>query len=88
MPAGWTQKPNVYDVFKRTCRTCHLAVDSSKDFTSYAQLKSLVVPVQVDICTSYAMPHAEVPYRKLWLNTNIYLPGYWQDPSVLGITCP
>ncbi|MDQ6887268.1 MAG: hypothetical protein M3068_08240 [Gemmatimonadota bacterium] len=88
VPAGWTQKPNVYEGFKRTCRTCHLAVDSSKDFTSYAQLKSLLVPVQVDICTSYVMPHAEVPYRKFWLNTNIYIPGYWQDPSVLGITCP
>jgi hypothetical protein len=90
VPAGWAAKPNVYDVFKRTCRTCHLAVAQTYDFTSYRQLTDYLGIVQIDMCgASHSMPHAEVPYRKFWTQTTVYLPGYWSDPSVLGITgCP
>jgi hypothetical protein len=90
VPAGWSAKPNVYDVFKRTCRTCHLAVGQSYDFTSYQQLITYKVLISNDICgQSHTMPHAEVPYRKFWTQTTVYLPGYWSDPSVFGITgCP
>jgi hypothetical protein len=90
VPAGWAAKPNVYDVVKRTCRTCHLAVSQSYDFTSYKQmLTDDKVPIQVSVCNGKSMPHAEVPYRKFWTQTTVYLPGYWSDPSVLGLTgCP
>jgi hypothetical protein len=90
VPAGWAAKPNVYDVVKRTCRTCHLAVSQTYDFTSYKQmLTDDKVPIQVSVCNGKSMPHAEVPYRKFWTQTTVYLPGYWSDPSVLGLTgCP
>jgi hypothetical protein len=90
VPAGWATKPNVYDVFKRTCRTCHLAVPETFDFTSYQQLVAYKTSsVSIDLCSSHSMPNAEVPYRKFWTQTTVFLPGYWSDPSVLGITgCP
>jgi hypothetical protein len=80
----------VYDVFKRTCRTCHLAVPQTFDFTSYQQLVDYKTSsVSIDLCKSHSMPNAEVPYRKFWAQTTVYLPGYWSDPSVLGIIdCP
>jgi cytochrome c5 len=88
VPAGWAAKPNVYDVFKRTCRTCHLA-SQGYDFTSYQGFIDAKVPIQIAVCNGKTMPHAEVPYRKFWTQTTVYLPGYWSDPSVLGITgCP
>jgi|tagenome__1003787_1003787.scaffolds.fasta_scaffold20961417_1 hypothetical protein len=91
VPAGWSAKPNVYDVFKRTCRTCHLALREGIDFTSSKQLTDTPGPVGIDVCGSgHSMPNAEVPYRKFWTQTTVYLPGYWSDPSVLGLTggCP
>ena len=90
VPAGWAAKPNVYDVVKRTCRTCHLAVSQSYDFTTYQQMfTDSKVPIQVDVCNAKSMPNAEVPYRKFWTQTTVYLPGYWSDPSTLGLTgCP
>ena len=87
VPAGWAAKPNVYDAFKRTCRTCHLAVREAVDFTSYNQLN--IVRMSQLMCASKLMPHAEVSYRKFWTQTTVYLPAYWSDPSVLGVTgCP
>jgi hypothetical protein len=84
VPAGWAAKPNVYDAFKRTCRTCHLAAREAVDFTSYSQLST--VRMSQLMCAFKVMPHAEVSYRKFWTQTTVYLPGYWSDPSVLGVT--
>jgi hypothetical protein len=89
VPAGWSAKPNVYDVFKRTCRTCHLAVGETYDFTSYKQLSDYQGIVSADVCQGHSMPNAEVPYRKFWTQTTVYLPGYWSDPSTLSLSgCP
>ena len=88
VPTGWAQKPNVYDVFKRTCRTCHLAVgNAGMDFTEYQQLVNNKTLIQNDVCVSRVMPQNEPAYRKFWLDQIPYHPGYYEDASVLGITC-
>ncbi len=86
VPAGWAAKPNVYDVFKRTCRTCHLA-SQGLDFMTYSSVTTGII--SSDLCAGKTMPHSEVAYRKFWTQTTVYLPGYWSDPSTMGITgCP
>lgn len=88
VPPGWAGQPNVYDVFKRTCRTCHLAVaDTSIDFTAYQQVAAYKVRVQNATCSARVMPHAEPAFRKFWLDLIPYHPGYYEDASVLGLTC-
>ncbi len=78
----------MYDaVVKRYCRTCHLALREELDFTSAAQFQAVASRVQSAVCYLRSMPHAEVPYRKLWLSELPHLPGYLEDPSVLGVKC-
>ncbi|MFL5403689.1 MAG: hypothetical protein ACJ8BF_12800 [Gemmatimonadales bacterium] len=89
VPAGWSAKPNVYDVFKRTCRTCHLASNQTFDFMTYRALADFQGIIRSDVCTGKTMPHAEVPYRKFWTQSTVYLPFYWSDPTTMNITpCP
>ena len=88
VPPGWAGKPNIYDaVVKRYCRTCHLALEEHYDFTSERLFTGLAQTIQNALCYTRSMPHAEVPFRKLWQSTLPYLPGYLEDPSVLGVKC-
>jgi hypothetical protein len=87
VPAGWSTKPNVYDaVVKHNCRTCHIALDESLDLISYQNFFGLQGRIQAAVCGSHDMPHAEVPFNKFWRSSPVYLPGYLEDPSVLGVT--
>jgi hypothetical protein len=88
VPSQWAAKPNVYDaVVKRYCRTCHLALREELDFTSSAQFLAVASRIQNAVCDLRTMPHAEVPFRKLWLSEVPHLPCYLEDPSVLGVKC-
>ena len=88
VPPGWAPKPNVYDVFARTCRTCHVAVSKSfLDFTDYQQIVAYGPAFQRALCETRTMPHNEPAYRKFWLDTLPFHPGYYEDPSVFGIKC-
>ncbi len=88
VPPGWASKPNVYDIFARTCRTCHIAVSRpGLDFTDYQQLIALGPSLQRALCVQRTMPHDEPGFRKFWLDTLPFHPGYYEDASVFGITC-
>jgi hypothetical protein len=67
------------DVVKPVCRTCHTAQGSSIDWTSFSQMNSQSTQIQLFACGggtpaahqtfNFAMPHAQVPFKNLWLNS-------------------
>ena len=87
VPSGWQTEPNVYDiVIKPYCRSCHMTLDDTLDLTSHQQFLNMKPPIQASVCRGYTMPHAEVPFQKFWRSAPLYIPGYLEDPSVLGVS--
>ncbi len=83
VPMGWNDTPTHRDLYKTIvrpyCRTCHLAVSASYDWTSYAQFENLKGSIRNVVCDRRIMPHAEVTYNKFWATVLPML--YLQDPK-------
>ncbi|HKF68839.1 MAG TPA: hypothetical protein VKB36_19960 [Vicinamibacterales bacterium] len=70
IPAGWAGAETTYTfVVKPYCRMCHIAQDAPFDFMDKGSFMSLAAAIQGDVCTAHVMPHAEVPFKKLWQTT-------------------
>jgi hypothetical protein len=99
VPVGWRDpfvthsgdRSNYYDVIIAPyCRTCHLArQDPGLDFTQFRDFLERYRSVQGVICGSHLMPHAEVPFKRFWLNPHVDLSGFMAqaDPSA-GLEFP
>lgn len=86
VPSGWQAHADLYStITQHRCRTCHTALSSSVDWTSYSQwdptFKGLI---QTFVCTNpgaHLMPHAEVPFKTFWTSTNPHEPEYLSGPA-------
>jgi hypothetical protein len=77
IPPGWIGNEPLYrDVVVRSCRTCHVALDSSSSnsvvsWTSYDQFRGERSAIKSLVCGSLKnMPHAKVTYENFWLREN------------------
>jgi hypothetical protein len=68
IPAAWdidTTSRNLYrNVYRKYCRTCHVANPSALRFDEFRFFAPEVIVGPV--CESRIMPHAEIPFRGLW----------------------
>jgi hypothetical protein len=83
-PSGWSGNPQqglYHDVVKRSCRTCHVALDDGTtqdklDWVTYDQLKLRHDFLKsIVLCSGRLMPHAVVTYRNFWLSGSPHRPG-------------
>jgi hypothetical protein len=76
---NFTGHEPLYDnVVKVVCRTCHIARSSADDWTKFTEMNSLSPSIQGYACGggtpanhatfNFAMPHAEVPFKRFWQN--------------------
>jgi hypothetical protein len=97
VPPDWSNagKADLYrNVVKPYCRTCHIAQYSTIDWTKYSQFLTFKSAIDFDVCKqvskggSRSMPHAELTFKKFWLNLfPIYAPAYLADATTgLGFT--
>ena len=67
----------LYDnVVAPVCRTCHITHSSSDNWTSFGQMQGFAPVIKDYACgpsspavqstTNFAMPHAEVPFKRFW----------------------
>jgi hypothetical protein len=71
-----THEPLYDAVVATVCRTCHISHGSSDNWTSFGQMNALKPIIQGYACgtgspatqatQTFAMPHAEVPFKKFW----------------------
>jgi hypothetical protein len=87
-PTGWSSNVPLYQAVTRpSCRTCHVA-QPSLDWTQASQWGSFLTYA---ICNDpRLMPHAEVPFKKLWLSQNPHIPAlmFGPSPGLGGGPCP
>jgi hypothetical protein len=86
-PAGWAgHDPSYQWVSKPYCQMCHMTLDESKDFTTFANFSGLTGPIQADVCNGNGriMPHAQVPFDKFWKITLPDAPA--QLAADIGVT--
>jgi hypothetical protein len=84
VPAGWTSQSNLYKNFVTPyCRGCHVA--STLSFQTYQDFKNLAPTIRADVCRAHSMPHAEVPFKRIWTPALGFLlaPGVLDDPNVV-----
>lgn len=87
VPTDWLAQQSVYNiVIKPYCRTCHIAMGPANDWTKRTQFIASKPSIQNSVCNLHDMPHAEVPFLKFWTSSPVYVPGYLEDQSVLGVT--
>ena len=85
VPVSWAGKEDVYrQVIKPYCRTCHLAVRPDV-IASAQQFQGQSTRLQAVLCNIGSMPHAEVPFKRLWSSPDPYAPGLLK--AALGISC-
>lgn len=78
VPPGFTAATeSLYlDLVRNSCRTCHVALGSSINWTSYAQLESYHGFLKsFALCESRYMPHAVIAYRNYWLSASPHRPA-------------
>lgn len=89
-PADWAAKPALYQtIVGPYCRTCHISLDSAKDWTKATQFLNAFSDtppgfrtlINSAVCTTAAhyMPHAEKTYKNFWFSTNPRGPSYLAD---------
>jgi hypothetical protein len=93
---GFPSNGPLYDqVVKPACRTCHLAMGPSIDWTSFSQMSGQAGQIQGYACgggspqkhtaNNFAMPHAQVPFLYFW--TDVSAPASTLD-SELSLAAP
>jgi hypothetical protein len=85
VPTGWISQPNLYkNFFTPYCRGCHVA-SATFPFRTYQEFKSLAPTIRADVCRAHSMPHAEVPFKRIWTPAlGILLsPMVLDDPNVV-----
>lgn len=90
VPAGWTSQPNLYkNLFTPYCRGCHVA-SATFPFQTYQDFKNAASTIRADVCRAHSMPHAEVPFKRIWTPAlGILLsPMVLDDPTVLPLANP
>lgn len=102
VPPNWAGHEALYrTIAAQSCRTCHVARNSSIDWTDWTQFANdfsgtppgSKTTIGLAVCTAGAhyMPHAEVTYKKFWLSTNPSSPAYLADATTgINLTggCP
>jgi hypothetical protein len=83
VPQGWNAQRGPYlNFIAPYCRSCHVAVRNEKfDLTRHADFYSLPLLVRDDVCHRRVMPHAQVPFEKMWASPVAVL--VLDDPNVL-----
>lgn len=88
------------EVVKPACRTCHVTRGSDDDWTSFSQMNTLPLRniIRDYACgggtpalhqtQNFAMPHAEVPFKKFWVGSGATLSGSVNLGTELGFPCP
>jgi cytochrome c5 len=81
--AGWNAtalEQGMYrDVVARTCRTCHAAnVSPDLVFDQSSQVKNLLGPTELRVCTHHVMPHAKATHEIFWASTGPHMPAQLQ----------
>lgn len=83
VPPGWNAQRGAYLNFVTPyCRGCHIANNNpTLDFTKHSDFRNLATQIINDVCRAHNMPHAEVPFQKMWaLGLS---PLVLDDPAVL-----
>lgn len=66
VPTGWSSQSNLYKNFLTPyCRGCHVA-SATFPFRTYQEFKNLAPIIRADVCRAHSMPHAEVPFKRIW----------------------
>ena len=89
IPPGWTAQAGLYrDIVRPYCTTCHMSQSGDLAFTSWAAFLATKDRIQHAVCTVRSMPHAQLPYQKMWTSGSaVFLPGVLS--TALGFTkCP
>jgi hypothetical protein len=67
VPSGWSGESTVYrEVVARYCRMCHQSRTGTLDFADLSDFTTYAATIESDVCTSWAMPHAEIPHKAFW----------------------
>lgn len=85
VPTGWGSQPNLYkNFFTPYCRSCHVA-STAFPFSAYQDFKSQASLIRGDVCRAHVMPHAEVPFKRIWTPGLGFLlsPFVLDDPNVM-----
>ena len=93
VPVDWGSDAALYStVVKKYCRACHIAQSTSLDFFDFSAFDSRKFSIDLDICTSMEMPHAEAAFANFWFSMDPAAPHYLADGTTgLGFddtTCP
>lgn len=77
VPPGWSTQPQVYQkIYRPYCGSCHSAQTGPLGFRSWGDVVREKLRVKQAVCEG-TMPHAEVPFQKLWTDGGaVLLPGY------------
>ncbi len=91
-PPGWSSNPVAYLNFVAPyCRSCHIAQSATYDFTTLQLFRDAAILIRGDVCRGHSMPHAEVPFNRIWGPSNP-IPGLavlvLDDPNVLPTPIP
>ena len=88
-PPGWSSHRDLYlDFVRPFCRTCHVALEPNRDWTTYQQFETRRQQglLESQVCNTLQMPHAQVPFEKLWKQTK-FPEGVKAELAALGIRC-
>src|SRR5262249_46485549 len=74
VPPGWssTNKSDLYTRVNRVyCRACHSAQSQNLNWVRSDDWTNIFTStIENDVCAGGEMPHAQVPFRRLWLGTD------------------
>jgi hypothetical protein len=97
VPTGWNPpvapalSSTLYETITKVhCRACHIA-QSSIDFDDYQQFDTFKGSIEIDVCLSRTMPHAEAPFRNFWLSFDPSAANFLGDAGTglgFGGACP
>jgi hypothetical protein len=88
-PNEWSSHRDLYlDFVRPFCRTCHIAQESFRDWTTYQQFEDRRRSggLEAQVCNTLQMPHAQVPFETLRKSTK-FSAGVKRELAALGITC-
>ncbi|MET0340183.1 MAG: hypothetical protein ABW252_04245 [Polyangiales bacterium] len=78
------------DVVGASCRTCHVALDASIDWGSYAEFRGFRTTAHAYTCNLKLMPHANITFKNFWLGSGPARLGSYTGPgwAALGACSP
>lgn len=93
IPSDWNgsdkERTLYLNITRRYCRACHVGQSSFLDWTKYSQFTAFSGLIDNAVCSTYDMPHAEVPLKNFWFSTNPHGPAYLADGTTgLGFASP